>query len=389
MSDKSFFHSPTAPAILLIIFALTAMIFKNSPLSDEYIKLLLVEVEVRADTFTIAKPMLLWVNDGLMAIFFFLVGLELKREVMQGQLSQPKNIILPIVGAAGGVIVPAAVYLFFNYENQLSAHGWAIPTATDIAFSLGILALVGTRIPTSLKLFLMTLAIVDDLVGIIVIAIFYTSKLSLGSLAIALVGFAGMYLLNRFKVERVAPYVLFGLLVWVCFLKSGVHATLAGVVNALFIPLATLNNSSITNHRLSENLHPYVYFLVLPLFAFANAGVALQGLSFESFLNDVPLGIFLGLFVGKPVGILVFCGLAIALGFSRLPKDSNWLQFTGVAFLCGVGFTMSLFIAGLAFSEGGAGEARIDRLAILVGSGFSAIVGFVLLKLSLKQQSQS
>jgi NhaA family Na+:H+ antiporter len=382
-------HNESTPAILLIIFALLAMLLKNSVYAEQYSNFLLLEVEVRADAFSLKKPLLLWVNDGLMAIFFFLIGLELKRELLIGQLSQPKNIVLPIIGAAGGIIVPAAVYLLFNYQNQLSAHGWAIPTATDIAFSLGILALLGTRAPSSLKLFLLTLAIVDDLVGILVIAVFYTSKLSLLSLASASIGLIGMFVLNRLKVKRIAPYVLFGILVWICFLKSGVHATLAGVINALFIPLVRSKDEdfgAISNHRLTSNLHPYVYFLVLPVFAFVNAGVVLENLSLANLSADIPIGIFLGLFVGKPLGVLLFCGMAILLGLSQLPKHSNWMQFSGVAFLCGIGFTMSLFIASLAFSEGGAGEARIDRLAILLGSGCSAIVGVLLLWLASPSQ---
>jgi len=250
LTNSKFFQSQTIPPILLFLFAVLAMALKNSSLADAYMQLLLLDVEVRADTFTIQKPLLLWVNDGLMAIFFFLVGLELKNEMLTGQLRQPANAILPVIGAAGGVIVPAAIYLAFNYQNTLSAHGWAIPTATDIAFTMGILALLGSRVPPSLKLFLLTLAIVDDLVGIIVIAFFYTSKLSLLTLSVAGLGFIGMVILNRYKVTRVAPFLLCGILVWICFLKSGVHATLAGVVNAFFIPISVTRRDGVSEKPL-------------------------------------------------------------------------------------------------------------------------------------------
>ena len=377
MTNSKFFQSQTIPPILLFLFAVLAMALKNSSLADAYMQLLLLDVEVRADTFTIQKPLLLWVNDGLMAIFFFLVGLELKNEMLTGQLRQPANAILPVIGAAGGVIVPAAIYLAFNYQNTLSAHGWAIPTATDIAFTMGILALLGSRVPPSLKLFLLTLAIVDDLVGIIVIAFFYTSKLSLLTLSVASLGFIGMVILNRYKVTRVAPFLLCGILVWICFLKSGVHATLAGVVNAFFIPISVTRRDGVSEkplEHLLHNLHPYVYFGVLPVFAFFNAGVILEGVSLSTLMDPIPSGIFLGLFVGKQLGIFGFCWLAIQLKLARLPANSSWLQFYGVSVLCGVGFTMSLFIASLAFADGGAGVERSDRLAILLGSICSAVL---------------
>ena len=304
---------------------------------------------------------------------------------MVGQLSTLGNVILPITGAIGGVVVPAGIYLLLNYGNTLTAHGWAIPTATDIAFSLGILALLGSRVPASLKLFLMTLAIVDDLFGIVVIAIFYTSKLSLLTLSIAGFGFIGMALLNRFRVTRIAPFLLCGILVWLCFLKSGVHATLAGVISAFFIPITIIQDDG-KNHahleKLAHDLHPYVYFGVLPLFAFVNAGVILQGMNFSVLTDPIPMGIFLGLFVGKQVGIFSICWFVIQLGWAKLPEGCNWRQFYGVSVLCGVGFTMSLFIASLAFgdgTEGGAGAARADRLAILLGSTFSAILGYLIL----------
>lgn len=385
--QSKFFSSESTPAILLIIFAILALVLKNSSLADAYAQFLLLDVEVRAESFSIHKPLLLWINDGLMAVFFFLVGLELKKEILGGQLSKPANVVLPIIGAAGGVLVPAGIYILFNYQNTLSAHGWAIPTATDIAFTLGILALLGPRVPASLKLFLMTLAIVDDLFGILAIAFFYTSKLSFLTLSIASVGFIGMALLNRFKVTNLGLYMVFGLIVWVCFLKSGVHATLAGVVNAFFIPLRVIKGDG-ENHAtlegLAHHLHPYVYFLVLPLFAFVNAGVILEGINLSALTGPIPLGIFLGLFVGKQLGIFSFCWLLIKLKLAQLPAGSTWAQFYGVCVLCGVGFTMSLFIASLAFVDGGAGEARADRLAILLGSLCSAVLGYIILYFSIR-----
>jgi Na+:H+ antiporter, NhaA family len=385
MALQKFFRSESTPAILLILFALLAMLLKNSSLAEAYNQLLLLDIEVRAESFSIDKPLLLWVNDGLMAVFFFLVGLELKKEVMVGQLSNIGNVILPIAGAIGGVVVPAGIYLLLNYENTLTAHGWAIPTATDIAFSLGILALLGSRVPASLKLFLMTLAIVDDLFGILVIAIFYTSKLSLLTLSIAGIGFLGMAIMNRLRITHIAPFLLCGILVWICFLKSGVHATLACVINAFFIPI-TIIKADGKNHahleELAHDLHPYVYFAVLPMFAFVNAGVILQGMDFSTLTGSIPMGIFLELFVGKQVGIFSICWLVIQCGWAKLPAGCNWRQFYGVSVLCGVGFTMSLFIASLAFGDGvdgSAGQARADRLAILLGSTFSAVMGYLIL----------
>ena len=388
MNLEKFFRSESAPAILLILFALLAMALKNTPLSEAYNQFLVMELEVRAENFAIEKPLLLWVNDGLMAIFFFLVGLELKMEIFTGQLRKPANVILPVAGAIGGFLIPAGVYLLFNLGNSLNANGWAIPTATDIAFTLGILALLGNRVPTSLKLFLLTLAIVDDLFGIIVIAVFYTSKLSLVTLSIASIGWIGMAILNRLRVTHLVPFLACGLLVWVCFLKSGVHATLAGVINAFFIPITIMQEDG-KNHahlkELAHELHPYVYFLVLPLFAFVNAGVLLQDMSQEVLTGPLPMGIFLGLFVGKQIGIFGVCWLLIKVGVAKLPENSNWMQFYGVCILCGVGFTMILFIASLAFEDGGQvfdGNARADRLAILLGSLCSAILAYIVLYFS-------
>jgi NhaA family Na+:H+ antiporter len=388
MSLEKFFRSESAPAILLILFAVLAMLLKNSALSDAYNHFLEMEIEVRAENFAIEKPLLLWVNDGLMAVFFFLVGLELKMEIFDGQLRNPANVVLPVAGAIGGFLVPAGIYLLLNYTNPVVANGWAIPTATDIAFTLGILALLGDRVPASLKLFLLTLAIVDDLFGIIVIAVFYTSKLSLATLSLASVGWIGMAILNRMRITHIAPFLLCGLFVWVCFLKSGVHATLAGVINAFFIPIHIVLEDGKDHAHLKElahDLHPYVYFLVLPMFAFVNAGVLLSGPDASILTGPLPMGIFLGLFLGKQVGIFGVCWLLIQCGVAKLPQGSTWKQFYGVSVLCGVGFTMSLFIASLAFEEGGDvfnGAARADRLAILMASIFSATVAYLVLYFS-------
>lgn len=376
-----FVHTESFGGMLLVAAALLAMFTKNSPLSDFYIGLLNVEGEVRVGALSIEKPLFLWVNDGLMAVFFFLIGLELKRELLHGHLSDIRQVVLPTAGAIGGVVIPAAIYIALNLEDPQAVIGWAIPTATDIAFALGVLALLGTRVPPSLKVFLMTLAILDDLIAIIVIALFYTSGLSVVSLTLAAMFLLLLVAMNRMRVSRIAAYVIAGIVLWICVLKSGVHATLAGVITAIFIPAAARNpDEEPPLDSLIEALHPWVAFGILPLFAFVNAGVSLQGLDFSMLLEPIPLGIALGLLVGKPVGVVLFTALAIVLGLAKMPKDVRWAHFVGIGFLCGIGFTMSLFIAGLAFVESGAGYARIDRLGLLVGSFASAIVGYIILR---------
>lgn len=387
-NSRRFFKVEGIGGLLLIVFAIAAMVTNNSGFADAYNQFLLSSVEIRAETFSINKPLILWINDGIMAIFFFVIGLELKKELTIGNLSDRKTLLLPFVAAVGGVVVPALIYFWINRDNQLSAHGWAIPTATDIAFALGILTLLGDKVPSSLKLFLMTLAIIDDLVGILVIAFFYTEHISTASLFLALFGFCGLATLNHFNVRRIAPYFLFGIFVWVCFLKSGVHATIAGVINAFFIPIHSkaLNSAEASPlEHLLHNLHPYIAFAVLPLFAFANAGVDLASVKLTNIFDGVPLGIILGLFIGKQVGVFGFSYVFIKLGICKLPENSTWLQLYGTSVLCGIGFTMSLFIASLAFAHGGAGEARIDRLAILIGSILSAVVGYLLLYFSTRK----
>jgi len=380
-SVREFFQFKASGGVLLIIATVLAMTVENSPFSIYYDALLGVPVEVRFGEFEIAKPLLLWINDGLMAIFFFLIGLEIKRELLDGELSDPARVVLPVIAAVGGMVVPAAIYSAVNWGDPVAMKGWAIPSATDIAFALGVIALLGTRVPNSLKIFLMTLAIVDDLGAIIVIAIFYTSNLSVFSLVVAFCVVGAMYILNRRGVISLAPYLLLSFVLWAAVLKSGVHATLAGVVAALFIPYRVPPGDSQTQlERLEHDLHPVVVFAILPLFAFANTGVPFEGLSLQSFLHPVPLGIALGLFFGNQLGVMGLSWLAIKLGLAKLPKDASWLQIYGVSMLCGIGFTMSLFVGSLAFEQGGPGLGVDDRIGILAGSLLSGVLGYLVLR---------
>jgi NhaA family Na+:H+ antiporter len=338
-------------------------------------------VGVRVGPLAIDKPLLLWINDGLMAIFFFLVGLEIKRELLRGELSTFGQALLPALAALGGMAVPAVVYVGVNAGDPAALAGWAIPTATDIAFSVGVLALLGSRIPVSLKIFLLALAIIDDLGAIVIIALFYTEHLSWTMLAPAAVGVAVLWALNARGVVRPAPYVLTGIFIWLCVLKSGVHATLAGVVVALAVPLKSdAPEQAALLEQLEENLHPWVAFGVLPLFAFANAGVALHGLSAANLLASVPIGIALGLFIGKPLGIVAVSWLAVKSGLASRPEGANWAQLLGVGLLGGIGFTMSLFIGTLAFPD--PAHAAQVRLGVLAGSLMSAVAGYFVLAAS-------
>ena len=377
-----FFQLESASGLLLIAAAVLAMLISNSPFAHFYSSLLDVPVAVQIGALKIAKPLLLWINDGLMAIFFLLVGLELKREVVYGQLATPSQIILPGAAAIGGMLVPALVYVWFNHGDSEAMRGWAIPMATDIAFALGVLALLGSRVPTSLKLFLMTLAIIDDLGAIIVIALFYSSELSSLSLMLAGAALIGLLALNRMGVRQLGPYLLLGLFLWVCVLKSGVHATLAGVALAFFIPVKGDNPEHSPLATLEHALHGWVAFGILPLFAFANAGVSLQGMSLQSFLQPVPLGIAAGLLLGKTVGVLGLTAIAVFTRMARLPEGANWGQVLGVAVLCGIGFTMSLFVGSLAFTPDVSPYAGQDRMGILTGSLLAAVLGYLICRLS-------
>ncbi len=379
-SLKTFLKLESASGILLMIAAVAAMAVANSPAQALYQALFEVPVEVRIGALQIAKPLLLWINDGLMAVFFLLVGLELKREVLEGNLSDPSQIALPAVAALGGMLLPAGIYAFFNWGDPIAIHGWAIPAATDIAFALGVLALVGRGVPVGLKVFLLTLAILDDFGAIAIIAVAYTDQLSTGSLAMAAVAIAVLALLNRCRVLSIAPYILVGVVLWVAVLKSGVHATLAGVALAFFIPMKGQDEDDSPLRRLEHDLHPAVAFGIVPLFAFANAGVSLEGVTLASAFAPVPLGIAAGLFVGKTVGVFGFAWASIRLGIGRLPEGATWASLFGVAMLCGIGFTMSLFIASLALDQGGPAYEAATRIGILGGSMVSAICGYLLLR---------
>ncbi|MBT3016881.1 MAG: Na+/H+ antiporter NhaA [Candidatus Thiodiazotropha sp. (ex Lucina aurantia)] len=380
---QDFMRQDSSSGILLIFAAILAMILENSPLSWFYDALLDTPVEIRIGELQLAKPLLLWINDGLMAVFFMLIGLEVKREFLEGELSRLDQIILPGLGAIGGMLVPAAIYYWLNQSDPVALNGWAIPAATDIAFALGVISLLGKRVPVSLRVFLMALAIFDDLGAIIIIAIFYTADLSFASLIIALVSIVVLFVLNMLHVSRVSAYVMVGVILWVAVLKSGVHATLAGVIIGLMIPIKDPKNSDRSPLREVEHgLHQWVALLIVPLFAFSNAGVSLSGLTFDALLEPIPLGIAAGLFVGKQIGIMLFCGVAIMLGFAKLPNGASWSGFYATTILCGIGFTMSLFIASLAFEQGGTSSIIMgDRLGILLGSGLSAVIGYLILRI--------
>ena len=375
---REFLALESAGGILLAAAALAAMLFANSPLERLYAAFLETPVELRAGGFEIAKPLLLWINEGLMAVFFFLVGLELKREAQEGELSQPAQIALPAIAALGGMAVPAAIYAALNWGDPVMLRGWAIPAATDIAFALGVLSLLGERVPTGLKVFLLTLAILDDLGAIVIIAIFYSADLSGASLAAAAGALAALALLKWRGVRGIAPYLLVGLVLWASVLKSGVHATLAGAALALFIPRHAAQ-------RLERDLHPPVAYGILPLFAFANAGVPLAGVTPAALLEPVPLGIAAGLFAGKLAGVFLSAFALIRLGAARLPAGAGWGAMLGVSALCGIGFTMSLFIATLAF-EASAEYVVQTRLGIIAGSLLSALAGYAILRFTLARE---
>lgn len=380
---KAFFELEAAGGIVLAVAAILAMIVANSPLHDLYHAFIHAPVSVQIGNFSIDKDAHHWINDGLMAVFFFLVGLELKREALIGELSDIKQILLPAVCAIGGMIFPALIYTAFNYDNSVSMQGWAIPTATDIAFAIGVLSLLGDKVPNSLKVFLVSIAIFDDLGAIIIIALFYTSELSFVSLGVAAVCLPLLFLLNRMNVVRLTPYFMIGLVLWAAMLKSGVHATLAGVLLAFFIPLRSKNDPEHSPlEELEHDLHNTVAFGILPLFAFANAGISLAGTSIDSLFHGVPLGIAVGLLVGKQIGVMLPFIIAIKLKLAAAPKNTTFMQVYGVSLLCGIGFTMSLFVSGLAF--GGIPEEYDPRLGIILGSVVSGVIGYFVLRANIK-----
>lgn len=383
---REFLRLESAGGLILVAAAAVALVLANSPLSGFYESVLNLKLTIMVENFGVSKPLILWINDGLMAIFFLLIGLELKREVVEGQLSTPEQIVLPAMAAFGGLAIPALIYWVINKDNPQGINGWAIPTATDIAFALAILTLLGSRVPASLKIFLTTIAIFDDLAAILIIAVFYSADLSTASLAAAGAGIAVLFLLNRLGVRSLAAYLIVGIFIWLFVLKSGVHATLAGIVVAAFIPLESCNEHSPSRH-LEHILHPWVAYGVLPIFAFANAGVLFAGISSDIVLGTVSTGIVLGLFVGKQVGVFGMTALVVGLGIAKKPQDSSWAMLYGIALLCGVGFTMSLFIGSLAFEHGGFSQLAALKIGVIAGSVASAFCGWLVLHLSLPKHS--
>lgn len=382
---REFIQLESSGGIILFATAVLALIVSNTPLEVYYHALFDMPVTVEVGALKLSKPFLLWVNDGFMSVFFLLVGLEIKREMFEGELSSIKKAILPAMAAIGGMVVPALIYIYFNKGNAVAMQGWAIPTATDIAFSLGILMLLGTRIPVSLKILLTAIAIFDDIGAIVVIAVFYTKDISLDLLLLSAGFIIVLALLNRFKVVRYTPYVLVGIALWVCVLKSGVHATLAGIILAFSIPLRVSKKpgddiSPVRN--LEHRLHPWVAFGILPIFAFANAGVSFAGITIEHIFNPVPIGIALGLFVGKQIGICLASYLSIVTGIAKMPHGTSYLGIYGVSLIAGIGFTMSLFIGTLAFGVEPGDYAFLVRMGVIAGSLASGLLGYFVLRWS-------
>jgi NhaA family Na+:H+ antiporter len=388
---QEFLRLEVAGGLLLMAATVLAIIVANSPLDRYYTAVLDLPLEIRIGAAGIAKPLLLWINDGLMAVFFLLVGMELKREVLEGHLSSLRQASLPAFAAAGGLLTPAVIYAAFNWGDPAALNGWAIPTATDIAFALGVLSLLGDRVPPALKAFLLSVAIFDDLGAIIVIALFYTAELSLVALVAAAAFVLGLWWVNRVGIMRPAAYVLLGVPLWIAVLKSGVHATLAGVAVAMFIPLRVPPSGPAESplHSLEHALHPWVAFGILPLFALANAGVSMRGLSPADLLHPLPLGIIVGLLVGKQIGVMAASGVAVGLGIASLPEGVRWPQLYGTTLLCGIGFTMSLFIASLAFEQGGVANVGLERLGIVAGSLLAGLTGYVVLRFCLDNPARA
>ncbi len=373
-----FFKLEAASGLVLLFSAIIALVISNSELSSLYFNTLEKYLFIGINNFGIKLSVLHWINDALMAIFFFFVTLEIKREFLQGELSNIKQAMLPIIGAVGGMLVPALFYIFINFGNSETIVGWAIPSATDIAFSLGVLSLLGSRVPISLKVFLTALAIIDDLGAIVIIALFYSGDLSIKYLSLMLIAFIILLTLNKFNVKKFLPYLIVGLFLWEFTHQSGIHATIAGVLLACTIPHRKKDKDFSLLIKLEHAISPYVAFGIMPLFAFANAGVSLEGLTFASLLNKVPLGILLGLFVGKQLGVFVFSYISIKLKFAQMPTNSNWINFYAVGVLTGIGFTMSLFVGNLAFVDS---MQYMDgvKIGVLSGSLLSTVFGYLLL----------
>ena len=381
---KWFFRLEAASGLLLLISAVIALIVSNSSLSSIYFETLESYFFIGVNNIGIKMSLLHWINDALMAVFFFFVTLEIKREFLQGELSSPKQALLPIIAAIGGMLVPALIYVYINFQTGDTLRGWAIPSATDIAFSLGVLSLLGSRVPISLKVFLTALAIIDDLGAIVIIAFFYTGDLSVNYLSLLLLTFICLIFLNKFNVRKFIPYLLLGLILWFFTHESGVHATISGVLLATVIPHRKKEKDFSLLTKIEHGVSPYVAFGIMPLFALANAGVSLEGMNFNSLLYPVPLGILLGLFLGKQIGVLLFSLVSIKLNIAQMPNNANWLNFYGVGVLTGIGFTMSLFIGNLAFVENTQYIGGV-KIGVLSGSLLSTIFGYFLLLITSKK----
>ncbi|MBD1226355.1 Na+/H+ antiporter NhaA [Xenorhabdus griffiniae] len=382
---RQFLKLEAAGGILLIIAAIIALVMANTPLQGIYHHFLNLPVAVQFAALEINKPLLLWINDGLMAVFFLIVGLEVKRELMEGSLAGRDKAIFPAIAALGGMLAPALIYLLFNGSDEITQQGWAIPCATDIAFALGVMALLGKRVPTALKVFLLALAIIDDLGVIIIIALFYTKTVSLTALGLATAMIGLLAWMNWKGIAKTSAYLIVGAVLWVCILKSGIHATLAGVIVGFLIPLRNKKGES-PSETLEHELHSWVAYFILPLFAFANAGVSLQGVTLGGLTSILPIGIALGLFIGKPLGIFLFSWIAVKLGIAKLPEKIGMRQIFAVSVLCGIGFTMSIFISGLAFEGLNDTFSTYSRLSILIGSTTAAVVGYGLLAILLPKK---
>lgn len=384
------FNNDAVGGVLLLMATILAMIIANIPLlSDYYQDIINLTIQIRVGSFEINKPLLLWINDGLMAVFFLAVGLELKREMMEGHLSDKQNILLPLMGAIGGMVVPALIYTLFNGDDPVAMNGWAVPMATDIAFALGILMLLGKRVPTALKVLLVSMAIFDDIGAIVVIAVFYTDALSMQAILFALLFIAILFGMNRRGVTSLPSYVLVGLFLWVAVLKSGIHATLAGIILALFIPHESPDGTRKVAKQFEHDLDSSITYMILPLFAFANAGIALNNLSLDVLTHDITVGVVLGLFVGKQLGVFTFCWVTLQLGWAKLPREINGYLLYGISLLAGIGFTMSLFIASLSFEQSGTNSDLLldERLGIMIGSILSGVSGYVVLKWALQHKA--
>lgn len=385
---KKLLKNDATGGVVLIVAAAVAMFLANNASTQQaYQAILAMPVQFRFGALDINKDLLLWINDALMALFFLMIGLEVKRELLMGSLKGREKAMFPLIAALGGMVAPGLIYAALNHSDELAIHGWAIPAATDIAFALGILALLGSRVPAALKMFLMALAVIDDLGAIVIIAFFYTHDLSLVSLGVAAASIAVLVILNLCGVRKTSVYLLVGMVLWVAVLKSGVHATLAGVIVGLLIPLKKQDGHS-PSVELEHGLHPWVSWLILPLFAFANAGVSLNGVSIDGLFSMVPLGIILGLLVGKPLGITLICWLSVKLKIAALPENTKMVDIAAVGVLCGIGFTMSIFIASLAFDAAHEEMVTLAKLGILSGSVLSAVLGYVLLYFKLRPAPQ-